>query len=43
MLTSTSAEGRSTVTVEFNLDVDMEAAANDVRDRVSQAVGALPS
>lgn len=42
MLTSTSAEGRSSVTVEFNLDVDMEAAANDVRDRVSGAVGGLP-
>jgi multidrug efflux pump len=31
-MTSTSSDGRSTVTVEFNLGVDMEAAANDVRD-----------
>jgi multidrug efflux pump len=42
MLTSTSAEGRSTVTVEFTLDVSMEAAANDVRDRVARVIGALP-
>lgn len=39
---STSREGRSTVIVEFNLEVDMEAAANDVRDRVSQALRRLP-
>jgi len=36
-LTSVSREGRSTITVEFNLSVDLEAAANDVRDRVSRA------
>ena len=41
-LTSTSAEGRSTVTVEFTLDTEMEAAANDVRDRVARVIGALP-
>ncbi len=41
-LSSTSREGRSTVTVEFDLDVDLERAANDVRDRVSRAVGNLP-
>lgn len=41
-LTSTSREGRSTVVVEFDLDVDLEAAANDVRDKVSQAVGNIP-
>jgi multidrug efflux pump len=41
-LTSTSREGRSTVVVEFDLGVDMERAANDVRDRVSQAAGRLP-
>ena len=33
-MTSVSREGRSTVTVEFDLDMDLEAAANDVRDRV---------
>jgi len=42
-LTSVSSDGRSTVTVEFDLDMDLEAAANDVRDRVSQAVRNLPT
>ncbi|MBP7460006.1 MAG: efflux RND transporter permease subunit [Candidatus Delongbacteria bacterium] len=42
-LSSTSAEGRSTITVEFDLSVDLEAAANDVRDRVSRATRSLPS
>ncbi len=41
-LTSSSSDGRSNITVEFNLDVDLEAAANDVRDRVSRAVRSLP-
>jgi multidrug efflux pump len=41
-LTSTSREGRSTLTVEFDLDVDLETAANDVRDKVSQARRNLP-
>jgi multidrug efflux pump len=41
-LTSTSGEGISTVTVEFNLGADLEAAANDVRDRVSRASSQLP-
>jgi len=41
-LTSTSNVGTSTITVEFNLGVDMEAAANDVRDRVSRANRSLP-
>lgn len=41
-LTSVSREGRSTITVEFDLEVDMEAAANDVRDRVSRAIQRLP-
>ncbi|MFN3394976.1 MAG: efflux RND transporter permease subunit, partial [Candidatus Thermochlorobacter sp.] len=34
-ITSTSADGSSNITVEFNLDVSLEDAANDVRDRVS--------
>jgi len=42
-LTSVSRDGRSTITVEFDIDVDLEAAANDVRDRVSRAIGQLPS
>lgn len=41
-LTSVSRDGRSTITVEFNIDVDLEAAANDVRDRVSRAQRNLP-
>ena len=41
-LTSVSRDGRSTVTVEFDIDVDLEAAANDVRDRVSRAISFLP-
>ena len=41
-LTSVSREGRSTITVEFNLNIDLEAAANDVRDKVSQAITFLP-
>jgi multidrug efflux pump subunit AcrB len=36
-LTSVSSDGRSSITVEFDLDVDLEAAANDVRDRVSRS------
>ncbi|MDA3879294.1 MAG: efflux RND transporter permease subunit [Prolixibacteraceae bacterium] len=41
-LTSRSSQGRSRITVEFELSVDMEAAANDVRDKVSQAQRFLP-
>ncbi len=41
-LTSTSREGRSTLRIEFEVDVDLETAANDVRDRVSRAVRNLP-
>jgi len=41
-ITSVSRDGQSTVTVEFNLEVELETAANDVRDKVSQAVRRLP-
>ncbi len=41
-LTSTSRDGRSSITIEFELGVDMETAANDVRDRVSRAIRNLP-
>jgi multidrug efflux pump len=41
-ITSTSATGSSNITVEFDLGVDLERAANDVRDKVSQALGNLP-
>jgi multidrug efflux pump len=41
-LSSTSREGASSITVEFGIDIDLEAAANDVRDRVSRAQRNLP-
>jgi multidrug efflux pump len=41
-LTSRSSQGSSNITVEFELSVDMETAANDVRDKVSQAMRMLP-
>ncbi len=41
-ITSSSTLGNSNITVEFNLDVPLEAAASDVRDKVSQAVRSLP-
>lgn len=41
-ITSTSSDGRTRISVEFELGVDMEAAANDVRDKVSQAIRRLP-
>jgi multidrug efflux pump len=41
-LTSVSREGRSTITVEFDLGSDLERAANDVRDRVARAQYNLP-
>src|SRR6056297_3855318 len=41
-ITSTSREGRSTITVEFELEIDLNDAANDVQSRVSRAVRNLP-
>lgn len=41
-ITSTSAQGSSNITVEFELNVDLERAANDVRDKVAQVAGNLP-
>jgi multidrug efflux pump len=41
-ITSSSSTGSSNITVEFELNVDLERAANDVRDKVSQALGNLP-
>ena len=41
-ITSVSRDGRSSITVEFNVEVNLEDAANDVRDRVSRAVSNLP-
>jgi multidrug efflux pump subunit AcrB len=41
-ISSASNQGSSVITVEFNLSSNLEAAANDVRDKVSQAVNQLP-
>ena len=41
-ITSSSTLGNSNISVEFNLDVELEAAASDVRDKVAQAVRNLP-
>ena len=41
-LSSTSSQGSSRITVEFELSVDLETAANDVRDKVSRAQRYLP-
>ena len=41
-ITSVSSYGRSMIRVEFTVDQDLEAATNDVRDRVSRAMRLLP-
>lgn len=41
-LTSTSREGNSSITIEFNLERNLEDATNDVRDRVSRSIRNLP-
>ncbi|HTK19730.1 MAG TPA: efflux RND transporter permease subunit, partial [Mucilaginibacter sp.] len=41
-ISSTSSVGSSQITVEFDLDADLETAANDVRDKVGQAQRQLP-
>ena len=41
-LMSSSSQGNSRITVEFELSVDLETAANDVRDKVSRAQRYLP-
>ena len=41
-LTSTSSDGSSTIRAEFEVGTDLEAAANDIRDRVSRVEGKLP-
>ena len=42
-ITSSSSQGNSNINVEFELGNELESAANDVRDKVSQAVRSLPS
>src|SRR5438552_12859769 len=41
-ISSSSSVGTSSINIEFELGIDLEAAANDVRDKVSQAVRSLP-
>lgn len=41
-ISSSSSLGSSNITIEFNLGVDLEAAASDVRDKVGQAQRSLP-
>jgi multidrug efflux pump len=41
-MSSSSNQGTSNINIEFNLDKELEEAANDVRDKVSQAVRSLP-
>ena len=40
---STSENGGSTINVEFNTDIDLDDAANDIRERVARIVDNLPS
>lgn len=42
-ITSQSSQGSSNISVEFNLGINLEEAANDVRDKVSQAQRSLPT
>ncbi len=42
-MVSTSREGRSTLRIEFELDIPLEEAANDVRDKVAGAISRLPA
>ncbi|MBQ4849393.1 efflux RND transporter permease subunit [Pseudoalteromonas sp. MMG012] len=41
-INSSSRNGRSNITIEFDIDRDIDAAANDVRERVSRALDRLP-
>jgi multidrug efflux pump len=41
-ITSSSSVGQSNINIEFDLGVDLETAANDVRDKVSTAGRSLP-
>lgn len=42
-ITSSSSQGSSNISVEFTLDKNLEEAANDIRDKVSQAARSLPN
>lgn len=42
VISSSSEDGRSSINVEFSLDMDIDAAANDIRDRISGSLDNLP-
>ncbi|MFP4263138.1 MAG: efflux RND transporter permease subunit [Halomonas sp.] len=42
VISSSSQDGRSSINVEFGLDMDIDAAANDIRDRISGSADNLP-
>ncbi|MDN3520007.1 efflux RND transporter permease subunit [Halomonas ramblicola] len=42
VISSSSEDGRSSINVEFGLDKDIDAAANDIRDRISGSLDNLP-
>lgn len=42
VMSSTSEDGSSSINIEFSLSTDIDAATNDVRDRISGAVDDLP-
>ncbi|WP_193165632.1 efflux RND transporter permease subunit [Microbulbifer hainanensis] len=41
-ISSSSQDGRSNITIEFKINRDVDAAANDIRDRVSGVLDNLP-
>lgn len=41
-ISSQSSDGRSSISIEFNINRDIDAAANDIRDRVNRVIGRLP-
>ncbi len=41
-ITSTSSEGSSSISLEFEFGTDLEAAKNDIRDKLERVVRALP-
>ena len=40
---SKSENGKSTIKIEFDTEIDLDDAANDIRERVARVVGRLPS
>lgn len=41
-MTSTSSEGSSSISLEFNYGTDLESATNDIRDKISRVTRSLP-